>query len=562
MSARTASRSARLLVVLAAAAALLAVAGAAQAEPSCAPGPYANCAGVNLNGIDLSGRDLHGIILTAAELQGANLNGADLRSARLQGADLMAATLIGADLRSARLKWANFNIAKLNRANLTGASVYEASFDDADLSHVTWRNSLINNVNVNGSRMTGADLTGSVLVRMDFGNVSARGIVLRNVRFGNNTSNCAVYNSDFRGADLRGTRSTMRPQIPTAENDFGQAQSQGWGWCTVNLVGADLRGAWLQGEFRAVRMAKVDLRGARLARCSFSQVSSGGVKVSRTTRLPGDLSTTQQRIVVIRGYLVGSNMDLAGADLHGIDLTRWKRFYGWSVGLDDANLEGANLRGATIRDVSLSRANLRNANLSQADLTLGDLGGAKIAGTNFAGAYAGGAGFSNTVPTRKTNFAGAVLANTSWTNADFRRAPIAQLDFTGWGLAYANFRGVDLRSATTISAANYLYNVDFSGANLAGLDFTSYTYSWGFNNANFSGANLTGVTFSSVPMYNALFARANLTGANLAAVSNLDSTSFLGATTTGATGPGAGVWANARCMDGTFLGPSPAAGCF
>jgi hypothetical protein len=109
---RSTLRALRLLLVVAAFAALAAPAPAAAYDDAAfsAAGPKAKLKGANLAGANLAGANLQGAKLEKANLAGANLQGADLRKADLGKADLAGANLQGADLST----------AKLGKANLSG----------------------------------------------------------------------------------------------------------------------------------------------------------------------------------------------------------------------------------------------------------------------------------------------------------------------------------------------------------------------------------------------------------------------------------------------------------
>nr|VFJ48232.1 MAG: Pentapeptide repeat-containing protein [Candidatus Kentron sp. DK] len=105
-------------------------------------------AGLDLQGIDLSGAALREAKLSGAELRGADLSGARLWGANLSGAWLWGANLSGAELRGANLSGAGLEWANLSEAWLEGANLSGARLSRADLS---------------GAVLGGADLSGAEL---------------------------------------------------------------------------------------------------------------------------------------------------------------------------------------------------------------------------------------------------------------------------------------------------------------------------------------------------------------------------------------------------------------
>jgi hypothetical protein len=99
-----------------------------------AAGPAKILFGLDLSGINLSGRILRHISLPAANLVAANLSGANLSKADLRGANLSKA-----DLRDAKLRGAN-----LSCANLSGADLRGADLRDGDLSLTAMRKADLN----------------------------------------------------------------------------------------------------------------------------------------------------------------------------------------------------------------------------------------------------------------------------------------------------------------------------------------------------------------------------------------------------------------------------------
>jgi uncharacterized protein YjbI with pentapeptide repeats len=118
---------------------------------------------------------------------------------------------------------------------------------------------------------------------------------------------------------------------------------------TVDLGGADLRGAYVRGaDLRDAYVTDADLRDANLSNADLS-----GANLNDT--------------------------NLRGANLRDANLR--------GANLDFTNLRDADLRGAYLRDAPLSNADLRDANLSNADLSDADLEFADLRYSDLSGSY-------------------------------------------------------------------------------------------------------------------------------------------------------------------------------
>ena len=261
-----------------------------------------------------------------------------------------------------------------------------------------------------------------------------------------------------------------------------------------------------------------------------------------------------------------------------------------------SSCEGCNLTGVDLTGVSVSGADLRNANLSGATLNKTSLRNARsLAGTSFNGAtitcsdFSGSEGqlvdltqtdlssatFSTDISTCRSNF-----SNTKVDDAHVAPAVLRLLDLTHSTIALGSTpptfdASMALWPGATVVGGTYL-DVDFSGANLAGSNFShnAFINSCGSPPApctrTFQGANLdgivglnvtdggtqdlsgvifTGATLRCLPgdggtnqcvdlggtnLTGAHFENANLTGANLTGA--LQGTHFEGAVLDGVTG--------------------------
>ncbi|MGB7443897.1 MAG: pentapeptide repeat-containing protein [Coleofasciculaceae cyanobacterium] len=110
------------------------------------------CAGLDLQGANLSGESLKGADCTRANLSQANLSGAVLQSANFSQAQLENADLSNANLRGADLAGANLNGADLRGADLQGANLSNSDLRYADLT----------DAELMGTDLAGADMEGAI----------------------------------------------------------------------------------------------------------------------------------------------------------------------------------------------------------------------------------------------------------------------------------------------------------------------------------------------------------------------------------------------------------------
>ncbi|MBT7981841.1 MAG: hypothetical protein HN584_04685 [Akkermansiaceae bacterium] len=229
-----------------------------------------------------------------------------------------------------------------------------ADLRDARLSEFDLRN-----VNLQGANLSRADLS-----RADINGANLEGANLEDAELG-----------EIRSGKLRGTPSAL-PDGYKIINGY----LVGW---SVSLYDADLEGADLRGmnlsnvSFRSANLEGVNLTGANLSRVIWIDVK-------------GTPSTLPEGYSIIKGYLVGPNTNLEGADLSG------------------ANLDGLNLKKADLEDANLKGAHLKGANLEEAILDGADLSGADLEGANLKNSHLFGRG---EIPAfdKKASFSGANL---------------------------------------------------------------------------------------------------------------------------------------------------------
>lgn len=246
--------------------------------------------GVRMNGCMAQGASFEGADLRGASLVGSHLDGVVLRGARLDGADLSDSTLRGVQAEGARLCGAKLADARLGGAHLDGADLRAASLVRASMRAVDLRRARLDGADLSEAMLAGANLEGLELPQARFAGVLARGAYF---------TGSVMSGADFQGADLRETglaqvawegADLRGANLTDASFQLGSTRSgklvgypsEGTrtGFYTddyddqnhkvpeeirkANLVGADLRGAHVQGT----DFYLVDLRGVR---CSDKQ---------------------------------------------------------------------------------------------------------------------------------------------------------------------------------------------------------------------------------------------------------------------------------------------------
>ena len=216
--------------------------------------------------------------------------------------------------------------------------------------------------------------------------------------------------------------------------------------CDVELRGADLSGATLEGDFSQGRVCGAamsppyDFRGARLSEARLDG-NFDRVDLSYTALLSADLEGSS----FIDATFFASN--LSNASLRGSTLSRppspAPAQPAQSCGPDEGR-----------RDVDGQRIDLRNAVLAGADLTNANLGGLDLRRTEFGGTLLVGTLLSQTC------LRDVRLTLTDLSGADLDQADAQRLNLANSVLQDTTLRGADLRGATLLSTV--LERADFS----------------------------------------------------------------------------------------------------
>lgn len=211
----------------------------------------------------------------------------------------------------------------------------------------------------------------------------------------------------------------------------------------IRLVGADLSGVRLTGDFTTRDLSGADLSGANL-----SHVDLSGARLRRANLFGADLTEAEL-----------SGADLSGATLVGADLT--------GASLVDAQLDGANLSEARLVGAQFVPEDLDAAHLPAppCDVDPAHRPGARMAGSVFAGADLSGADLRG-VYMPGADLAGARLADTDLRRACLRGVRLTLTDVSGAHLDEADLR--DAQLANVVLQGTTLRGADLTGANLVG----------------------------------------------------------------------------------------------
>ena len=374
----------------------------------------------------------------------------------------------------------------------------------------------------------GADLSG----------VDATGVVFT----GANVSGANFTNAVFRNVVSGSLTSTPTP--PTLPSAYYSVVG---GYFVGPYV--DLSGAYFTGQ----SLANTNVTGANFTNAVFAGVTSGGI--SSTATISGVTATVAPTLPtgygLTGGYIIGPNMNFAGADLSGFDFTNVNLsgtiFTGANITyvksgntlssagtvLPDAshvflnnyllgpqvNLSAKDLSGMQFYSLSLSGSIFVNTNFTGADISGTILDGANFTGATFTRTQSRNIPqpslTTSSAPTFTAGTAGGYVirngyligANVDLSNIDFTGLDLSNTVLTNANLANATF--TDTRSGgITFNAltppvlpakykvvGGYLHGpyVDLSGANLVSYDFSTST-----NSINWSLANLTNATFTNM----------------------------------------------------------------
>jgi uncharacterized protein YjbI with pentapeptide repeats len=249
-------------------------------------------------------------------------------------------------------------------------------------------------------------------------------------------------------------------------------------------------------------------------------LSKIGIDVEYTKIKKHDLSLKNKldgNYFYLKNKLGGSDNILVGKDLSKTDLSK--------INLTEQDLSGANLSGQAgaikdLRKVDFTGTILRSANLSFTNLSGQDLSGKDLTGVNFHSANLENVNLSDIITNRPIqfwippfsdcSFKSQLLVDYTLENlVGFHKCAeeVIQNEKIITDFSNTNLRGVIMN----FSEYNYLHNIDFSGADLTGIELSHV----GFRNCDFIGTKLNDsrinvptffyVNFINVEMKNSQF---------------------------------------------------------
>ncbi len=493
----------------------------------------ASLVGARMVDIDLSGADLSDAVLSGAELSGAIFTDADLSRVRAHELptcptalptdwDCIRSALFGpsADLSGLDLSGLRLSM-DLSQANLTGVILIDANLAGTDLSQATldqiqayglgrpteifespengcpdalpqgWR--CLNDGAFflgNGQVLVGptANLSGVSLTEVDLEGVDLSQIIAEGFRARNLLSCPAVLPAEWhciahdRDEFARDEFVLMGPGADLSGLDLSFRDLTGFNLVGANLDGVDLSNATLD-ELRAFDLLGCPAVLDSLWRCVLQPSVLRGVIVGPQVDLDGaDLSNTNLSGVDLSGASLVANLD--GALLDGADLTGAAMVKGPLLNQELASLNGVHAaelvgcpftaRGQT-QCVATPEAGGFALVHSNADLSGVDLSGADLSGVSLARADL-------------TGLRGLLIEECpsilpgNWRCLERGFEPFTSNFLVGptADLSNVNLRGFDLSRLD-------LGGVDFSRAALNGVDFTL---------SNLNGVDATGASFS------------------------------------------------------------------
>ena len=214
----------------------------------------------------------------------------------------------------------------------------------------------------------------------------------------------------------------------------------------------------------------------------------------------------------LKNQLGGSEKILVGKDLSEVDLSK--------IDLVGQDLSGANLSGQKhdihdLRKIDFTGTILRGANLSFTDLSGQDLSGKDLRAINFHNANLENADLSNITLSKIIQSSDPSPNGTICSHPDDLLLNVVADNRCGISVIKnesirTDFSDANLKNATILVSNNLINFVDFSGADLTGIDFSDVT----FRACEFNGADFNDNNFNSVSFVQCDFIGANINNSN------------------------------------------------
>jgi len=227
-------------------------------------------------------------------------------------------------------------------------------------------------------------------------------------------------------------------------------------------------------------------------------LSKIGIDVDYNQIKKRDLATKDKKdgnYFYLKNQLGGSEKILVGKDLSKTDLSK--------IDLTGQNLSGANLSGQDLRKIDFAGTILRGANLSFTNLSGQDLSGMDLRGINFRNANLENADLSNITISKSIQFMESNINNQecshpydSFLNSVYEER--CMLEILTKESVRTDFRNANLKEVTISISGDkaILHFVDFSGADLTGIEFSNLNFrACKFNGTNFYNSNINNTAF-------------------------------------------------------------------
>ena len=303
------------------------------------------------------------LVLSVEEVMARHGRGESLSGLDLSGLDFTGRRLAGADFTGTVLAGAIFSQTVLTRAVFKNAILKEGDFRAADMSgaileEVDGTGGIFRECRLPGANLAGGDFTGADFTDADLTGGNATGSVFADaVMIGIKARKITAPRAQFSGANL--TDADLTETILT-DADFTRAQLTHCAFNWSQARGLSLNGA--TGEYTKFGMAFLE-----------SSRADAGTSLTDARFFAADLrDAAWEGARLPRAQLIEAVMD--GADFSKCDLTgaslilaTAKEAKFMKADLSHANLTGINLFKGSLRKASLIRTDLKMSNLYGVD---------------------------------------------------------------------------------------------------------------------------------------------------------------------------------------------------
>ena len=340
---------------------------------------YLNVQGSNLSGLDLSG-------FYFSNIQGANFEGSVLKNTHFRDDTLQSSILTTIPPKGIDWSRADLKGGKLTQKKLVDILNSDKNFSHKNLSGLNFNVMDLRGANFEGANLQGANLQGANFQGANLQGANLQGVHLRGTMDPESGGNLANNIANRSGKNVKWNN------LPSGRT-FNNFQY-------VNLLGANLRGAQIQGvDFSFSNLENVNLQDSNIAGTNFSNSNLQGANLigahitktnfKNSILIHANLSrcrgpTNWHGIRCRYGGFDGSERDreteyiyFENANLRDVYLKGSNLAYGYFI---NANLQGANLENANLQNANLGNANLQGANLQGANVLYIHLKGANIEG--------------------------------------------------------------------------------------------------------------------------------------------------------------------------------------